>query len=39
LANWERAYYAGNLARLREIKKQVDPDFKFRFRQAIPPAP
>lgn len=38
LTSWQRAYYAGNLARLREIKKQVDPDFKFRFRQAIPPA-
>ena len=38
LPNWQRAYYAGNLARLREIKKQVDPDFRFRFRQAIPPA-
>jgi FAD binding domain/Berberine and berberine like len=38
LATWPRAYYAGNLPRLREIKKQVDPDFKFRFRQAIPPA-
>jgi hypothetical protein len=24
--------------RLREIKKQVDPDFRFRFPQAIPPA-
>jgi len=24
--------------RLRAIKKQVDPDFRFRFRQAIPPA-
>lgn len=38
LSSWQRAYYAGNLPRLREIKKQVDPDFKFRFRQAIPPA-
>jgi hypothetical protein len=38
LTSWQRAYYAGNLPRLREIKKQVDPDFKFRFRQAIPPA-
>ncbi|MEA2454487.1 MAG: hypothetical protein QOI45_749, partial [Thermoleophilaceae bacterium] len=38
LATWRQAYYASNLARLREIKKQVDPDFKFRFRQAIPPA-
>jgi FAD/FMN-containing dehydrogenase len=38
LRTWQRAYYAGNLARLREIKQQVDPDFRFRFRQAIPPA-
>lgn len=38
LKGWDRAYYAGNLPRLREIKKQVDPDFRFRFRQAIPPA-
>jgi FAD/FMN-containing dehydrogenase len=38
LKSWQRAYYGSNLARLREIKKQVDPDFMFRFRQAIPPA-
>jgi FAD/FMN-containing dehydrogenase len=38
LDHWERAYYGANLRRLREIKKQVDPDFRFRFRQAIPPA-
>jgi FAD/FMN-containing dehydrogenase len=38
LAGWQRAYYHSNLARLREVKKQVDPDFRFRFRQAIPPA-
>ena len=38
LATWKRAYYGSNLGRLREIKKQVDPDFLFRFRQAIPPA-
>jgi FAD/FMN-containing dehydrogenase len=38
LDRWQRAYYASNLARLREIKKQVDPDFRFRFPQAIPPA-
>ena len=38
LATWQRAYYGSNLGRLREIKKQVDPDFLFRFRQAIPPA-
>ena len=38
LEHWQRAYYGTNLERLREIKKQVDPDFRFRFRQAIPPA-
>jgi FAD/FMN-containing dehydrogenase len=38
LAGWQRAYYGSNLARLREVKRQVDPDFSFRFRQAIPPA-
>ncbi len=38
LDHWQRAYYGSNLARLREIKKQVDPDFRFRFPKAIPPA-
>jgi hypothetical protein len=38
LPGWQRAYYAGNLPRLREIKQQLDPEFRFRFRQAIPPA-
>jgi FAD/FMN-containing dehydrogenase len=38
LRTWQQAYYASNLERLREIKAQVDPDFAFRFRQAIPPA-
>jgi FAD/FMN-containing dehydrogenase len=38
LAHWQRAYYGSNLARLREVKKAYDPDFRFRFRQAIPPA-
>jgi FAD/FMN-containing dehydrogenase len=38
LDGWRRAYYGSNLARLREIKGQVDPDFRFRFPQAIPPA-
>jgi FAD/FMN-containing dehydrogenase len=38
LSGWQRAYYGSNLERLREIKRQVDPDFSFRFRQAIPPA-
>ena len=38
LDRWQRAYYGRNLARLREVKKAYDPDFRFRFRQAIPPA-
>ena len=38
LDHWQRAYYGANLDRLREIKKQVDPDFRFRFPKAIPPA-
>ena len=38
LEHWQRAYYGSNLERLREIKRQVDPDFRFRFPQAIPPA-
>jgi FAD/FMN-containing dehydrogenase len=38
LRSWQRAYYGENLARLRELKRRYDPDFRFRFRQAIPPA-
>ena len=38
LRGWPAAYYGSNLARLRQVKQQVDPDFRFRFRQAIPPA-
>jgi FAD/FMN-containing dehydrogenase len=37
LEGWQRAYYGTNLDRLRDVKRQVDPDFRFRFRQAIPP--
>ncbi len=35
LADWRRAYYGDNLARLEAIKKQVDPDRIFDFAQAI----
>jgi FAD/FMN-containing dehydrogenase len=38
LGRWQRAYYGRNLQRLRDVKKAYDPDFRFRFRQAIPPA-
>jgi FAD/FMN-containing dehydrogenase len=38
LDRWQRAYYGDNLERLRETKRDVDPDFRFRFPQAIPPA-
>jgi FAD/FMN-containing dehydrogenase len=38
LTTWKRAYYGSNLARLRQVKQTYDPDFFFRFPQAIPPA-
>ncbi|NLT05324.1 MAG: FAD-binding oxidoreductase [Solirubrobacterales bacterium] len=38
LKGWQRAYYSTNLPRLRQVKQTYDPDFFFRFRQAIPPA-
>ena len=38
LTTWQGAYYASNLARLRHVKQTYDPDFRFRFAQAIPPA-
>jgi len=38
LTTWKRAYYGTNLPRLRQVKQTYDPDFFFRFPQAIPPA-
>jgi hypothetical protein len=38
LSDWQQAYYAGNLSRLRDVKKSYDPEQVFRFRQSIPPA-
>jgi FAD/FMN-containing dehydrogenase len=35
LADWRRAYYLGNLARLQRIKKKIDPNRLFDFPQAI----
>lgn len=37
LRDWPRAYYGGNLARLRQIKASVDPSGVLTFPQAIPP--
>jgi FAD/FMN-containing dehydrogenase len=38
LWSWRHAYYGSNYERLREVKRAVDPDWFFRFPQAIEPA-
>lgn len=36
LTDWKRAYHGSNLERLEAIKRRVDPDGVFGFREAIP---
>lgn len=38
LDDWERAYYGSNLERLRQIKRDVDPENFFSYPQSILPA-
>jgi hypothetical protein len=37
LTDWARAYYAGNLDRLQNVKSTFDPNSVFRFEQSIKP--
>lgn len=34
--NWQRAYYGGNLARLKKVRRRYDPKGFFSFPQSIP---
>ena len=38
LRDWRAAYYGANYRRLQAVKKKYDPDFRFKFAQAITPA-
>lgn len=35
-ADWQRAYYGANLARLKRVRRKYDPSGLFRFPQSIP---